>query len=445
VKVVVWLAVVVSKLVVRTVCKIVGAVLGFLRDFFVGLWGMLVGLVTWDCGRFYNGLMQLLGGVWTGVSLVRVGTLVDTLYYIGSEARRNQLKAYIRTKLGFKYSGQEFQDIVDNLRLDRGAFGYRIHMRAIRTYLDSETPSPTDPNIPNLVALHEDGKNVRELCGFEFDEGCTNRKRFKTLKKGLHAGGGGGEIDNPISSEELDIYLSSRGAEGPKFFVFSMRDGVLETKLRAAEVKGRELGLIPQWTHEDLEVLKPDHVIQSATSWPLVNFLVDAVKRKRKVHDPQDPSVIINMDEVLADLCTPVAVGVFRYQPKETRRGISACLMGSACEPALGEHEASGVSFIDNQPDEIWKYVPIHELGHYFGLCHVEGLERIMYTPKGDKGEDLSWWDTLKKSVTWWTVPELVILKGEPSFTLGEAMQVWDYIIEHFPPTCLGVKSRVIL
>jgi hypothetical protein len=37
------------------------------------------------------------------------------------------------------------------------------------------------------------------------------------------------------------------------------------------------------------------------------------------------------------------------------------------------------------------------------------------------------------------------LLKGEPSFTLNEAMQTWDYIIEHYPPTCLGAKPVVII
>src|SRR5205823_8720691 len=97
--------------------------------------------------------------------------------------------------------------------------------------------------------------NLHELCGFDFTEGFWNRKRYKTLKKGSHASGGGGaEFDEPISESELDTYLSSRGAQGPKFVVLSMRDGVISTKRRAAELACRELGLIPRWRQEDKEV-----------------------------------------------------------------------------------------------------------------------------------------------------------------------------------------------
>lgn len=442
VKVVVWVVVKVGKWVVRTVCKVVGTIVDFIVNAAQGLWNMVAGIFTWDWSRFFDGLFQLLGSALdTFLTLLRVIFLLDTLDYIITEYQRGQLRTYVRTKLGFKYSGQEFQDIIDNLRIDHGAFGYRIPMRAIRTYIDSETPSPRDPNVPNLVVLHSDDKtiNLKELCGFESPD-YFNEKRYKTLKKGLHAsGGGGGEIDNPISEDELDTYISSRGAEGPKFIVLSMRDGVHKTKLRAAELKARELGLMPQWKEEDQEVTLARHIDHqgstvSAAAAALVNFLADIIGRKKKVRDPMT-NAIIDETEALNELCTPVAVGVFRYSG--TLRGISACLQGSPCGQFA--HDASGVSYIDNKPDIVWKYVPIHELGHYFGLCHVEGVERIMYTPKPG-GKKLGVWDQIKISTTWWTVPKLLLLKGEPTFTLEEAMQAWDYIIEHFPARCLGSK-----
>ncbi len=427
VKVVRWVVVKVGKWVVRTVCKIVGAVLGFVRDFFTGLWDVLAGIFTLDWRRILDGLITIGAGFIDLVAtLARIQYLGDTLDYIIEEYNRGQLRDYVRKLLEKKYSGDELADIKKTLRVDHGAFGYRIPMRAIRTILDSETPSPREPGVPNLVVLHEQGEiNLRELCGFDFTEGFWNRKRYKTLKKGLHVGGGGGgEIDNPISAGELDTYLSSRGAQGPKFIVLCMRDGVLKTKLRAAELKGRELGLMPQWKEETREVTLPEHIkhkgFDTGVADPsLVRFLTDIIGRQSKVRDAN--GVLIDETAALGDLCTPVAVGVFRYT--DTLRGISACLKGSSCQRL---HDASGVTFIDNKPDIVWKYVPIHELGHYFGLCHVDGVDRIMYSPRQN-----SWFD-------WWTLPKLLYTKGEPSFTLGEAKQSWDYIVVHFPAHCLG-------
>ena len=448
VKVIVWVTVKVGKWVVRTVCKIVGTILGFIRDFFTGLWDIVAGIFTLDWRRILDGLIQIVAGFIDGLlKLLRVVFLVDTLDYIITEIQRNQLRAYVRTKLGFKYSGRDFQDIVDTLRIDHGAFGYRIPMWAIRTFLDSETPSPDEPGTPNLWVLNDKKEiNLRELCGFDFTEGFWNRKRYKTLKKGLHAtGGGGGEIDNPISEDELDTYISSRGAEGPKFIVLCMRDGVLNTKLRAAELKGRELGLMPQWKEEMQEVTKTEHIKHKGfdtgvASSSLVRFLADIIGRKKKARNPPPPNgdgAVIDETDALNDLWTPVAVGVFLYT--DSLRGIAACLKGSSC--GQDPHDASGVTFIDNKPDIVRKYVPIHELGHYFGLCHVHGLDRIMYNPREDKGA----WNKFKGAFTWRTLYSLVILKGEPSFTLEEGMLTWDYIIEHFPPVCLGAKPLVIL
>lgn len=427
VKVVKWIVVKVGKWVVRTVCKIVGAVIDFLKDFFEGLWNVIAGIFTLDWRRILDGLIQIVAGAINLIAtLARIQYLGDTLDYIIEEYNRGQLRDYVRKLLEKKYSGDELQHIKDTLRVDHGAFGYRIPMRAIRTFVDSETPSPDDPGAPNLVVLHERGEiNLREMCGFEFTEGFWNRKRYKTLKKGLHAGGGGGgEIDNPISESELDTYLSSRGREGPKFIVLCMRDGVLETKLRAAELKGREIGLMPQWTKETQEVTLPQYIKHKGfdtgvASNSLVHFLIDIIGRKAKVRDASGN--VIDETEALHDLCTPVAVGVFRYT--DTLRGITACLKGSRCQLT---HDASGATFIDNKPDIIWKYVPIHELGHYFGLCHVDGIDRIMYSPREN-----SWID-------WWTLPKLLYTKGEPSFTLDEGKQAWDYIVAHFPARCIG-------
>ena len=96
-----------------------------------------------------------------------------------------------------------------------------------------------------------------------------------------------------------------------------------------------------------------------------------------------------------------------------------------------------GIHSIDNMPDTVWKYVPTHELGHYFGLCHADGLDRIMYSPRAE-----GWWNKDKGAVTLRTIYSLIFFKGEPSFTLEEEMQTWDYIIEHFPANCLGSNAE---
>src|SRR4051812_36420955 len=68
------------------------------------------------------------------------------------------------------------------------------------------------------------------------------------------------------------------------------RDGVLTTKLRAAELKARELGLMPEWTQGTQEVTLPEHIKHKGfdtgvAPQSLVRFLVDIIGRNAKVRD----------------------------------------------------------------------------------------------------------------------------------------------------------------
>ncbi|HSE65228.1 MAG TPA: hypothetical protein VLG15_16615, partial [Thermoanaerobaculia bacterium] len=245
VKVVRWIVVKVGRWVVRTVCKLVAAIIDFLVDVLLGLADILIGIFTLDWRRILDGLLRIgIGAVLGLLGIGRILLLCDTFDYIRGEFDTSSLRSHVRGLLAAKYRGDELAQIADAIRLDHGAFGLRLTGTAYRTMLDSETLSSTDPSAPNLVVLHESGAiNLKELCGFEFPQGFWNRKRYKTLKKGIVVGGGGGgEFDNPVSKDELNTYLSSRGASGPKFVVLAMRDGVLDSKLRAAEDKGRQLG-----------------------------------------------------------------------------------------------------------------------------------------------------------------------------------------------------------
>jgi hypothetical protein len=205
-----------------------------------------------------------------------------------------------------------------------------------------------------------------------------------------------------------------------------MRDGVLKSNLRAAEDKGRQLGLRLSWKEDSKEVTEASHIVHrgfdtSQASPSLVRFLVQVIGRTDRT-----ANVPASEQAAVAELCHPVVVGVFKYT--DTLRGIAASLAASSCQQ---RHDASGATFIDNLPDDIWKYVPIHELGHCLGLCHVDGLDRIMVSSR----ENSLWsW-----SILWnWCV------RGEPYFTLDEAKAAWDYIVANFAPECLGARPVVI-
>jgi hypothetical protein len=438
VKVVTWVVEKVGKWVVRTVCKFVSALVDMVRNVLTGLWDVIAGIVTLDWRRILDGLLGILVGLVDGIlRLARIVYLVDTLDFIFTEINRERLRRYVRKILEAKYSGDEDQikleQIKEAIRLDHGAFGLRLNGTVYRTFLDSETPSPTEPTIPNLVILDETGAiNLKALCGFEFDEGFWNRKRYKTLKKGLVAGGGGGgEVNNPISEDELDTYLSSRGAEGPTFIVLPLRDSAFNRHVSTAEDKGRELAIMLSFEKTTKEVTQAGNIVHNGSQGANADLLICVLGRTSK--NSINPSATAARCQPLAndavatsELCEPVGAAVFRYT--NTLRGLASNLRISNC--SLPGSNASGVTYIDNKPDQVWKYVLIHEFGHYFGLCHADGLDRIMYS-----STQSSWW-------RWQVIPNLVGLKGEPYFPLSDGKAAWDYIVDNFEPQCLGADPE---
>lgn len=209
-----------------------------------------------------------------------------------------------------------------------------------------------------------------------------------------------------------------------------MRDGVLDTKIAAAEDKGVQLGLRLNFDTDTREVTAANHIVHPGfdtlnPSGALVKFLVTVLGRTdRSDANVQTPPSLPAAEAAARDeLCHPVLAGVFRYT--DTLRGLSSSLEASTCQ---ARHNASGATFIDNFPDVIWKYVPIHELGHCFGLCHTDGVDRIMVSSR-------------ENSLWSWSILWNWCLRGEPYFTLDEAKQTWDYIVANFDAECLGAKS----
>ena len=408
VKVVTWVVEMVGKWVTRTVCKIIDAIISVVVDIAVGLYDIVVGIVTWDWARVWDGFERIIVGVIGFVfTIFRIWLFGDTIDFIREEVNKYRLKDYVSKLLEYKYKGEELERIEDALGINHGAFGLRIAVRSLRTYVKSNFKSdPTNP--PDLILWHEDPAlriNLKELCGFDHSD-FWRRFRPEVI----------GDLGE-ISETDLDEYISSRGDSGKGFSVYCMDKSTLETKHDTASNKARELSLMFRWKIEDVEVRLPEYVRHNGldTTSPgdsLIDFLVDIAGRHRKSTDP---------DESQSDLCVIPTAGIFWYT--DNLNGLTVNYRDS---------DSSGLTFKDRKPDFVWKYVLIHEIGHYFGLPHVSGLDRIMYTPAEEDGTWLSWL----------LLPEYIYLEGGPSFVFDEAKKVWDYIIEYFPYDCLASRAE---
>ncbi len=470
VKVIRWVVVTVVTAVVTIVCHLISDLLGIIWDLLKFLGNLLKALFTWDKCTLQEALANL------GDSIVRAVELTGDVIIrpITDRIQTYRLRQYVGHQIDQPYWQQP--EVVTALKnafnVDAGVFGYRVTCTVYRMYVDSQTKTDRFGDVPNLYALHNAGLiNLYQLAGF--DRYCA----IFDIKKGWYhprpqtatfpflAGGGGiGEPTPPeLTKDELTEYINSAGQKGPHFRIYAISPGNLDTRIDAAKEKGRQLGLVIDFKREDKEVT--DHQFINYNFSPInvnlptdenqidcstknkgqIDYLICELGRRPKsdfkcCNYAQQPQMIQgSLEGALADLCSPAAVAVFGFTNK-TSRGLTSNLIGTTtCAKVSGDIDvnldadrASGVSFIDDVPDEIRKYVLIHELGHYFGLCHVDGFDRIMVSGAEGQGD----WFTGR------AIPN-VFWHGGPRFIYTEAKRVWDFILANFPLSCfIHVEDR---
>jgi hypothetical protein len=282
----------------------------------------------------------------------------------------------------------------DKVRLGYCPFGLPWTVVPYRFYLNSRSQQL------DLRALHKEGLiNLFGAAGrvSDCDGNLLNRPRGEVVYAGTRS---------PVSYSDLKRYL----AEGPnavaEFHVFAITERIFLRDLNLAKRKAYSIGIELKWgslreheiTTRDPELVVPDN----DTDIPL---LFQKLGR-------------IGVGDNLCEL--PVAA-VFRYrlnpQGKLTRMGYTSVFR----PPDTTKMGASGVSFRDRLPEFLFRWVCIHEIGHYFGLDHADhdGLQYIMWTPAED--QHLDWWNG-------GTTAELFLSGLEPQFTRDDAFRVWNWI-----------------
>jgi hypothetical protein len=456
VKVIRWVIVTVLTAVITIVCHAVAGVLGILLGLLKGVVLLLAGLLTWNKCLIQEGL----GGLFDAVAgaLTLIGDVVIRPITQRVQARR--LRKYVGKRIDDLYGDTPTvaNTLKERFSVRYGSFGYRLTCTVYRMFVDSLTDSEMEPGVPNLYKLHADTPvDLYRLAGF--DPGCefTSKKGwYRPRPLALKAPFTAANAAARLKRKELDEYIESQGTRGPHFRIYPITPGNLRTRRRTASEKSRQLGLKLDFTVEDREVtdhdyieLKKSFVNLSPTDCSTrirgqLDFLICELGRKPKqaheccnTRQPQQPVAVQGTtDEARRELCAPVAVAVFGFTDR-TARGFANNLIGTThCDRTvqLTASKASGVTFIDDIPDELRKYVLIHELGHYFGLCHVDGFDRIMVS--GEE-EQASLW-------TWWAVPNSFV-HGGPRFTLAEGKIVWDFILDNFPLSCFGIEEEIVV
>ena len=120
---------------------------------------------------------------------------------------------------------------------------------------------------------------------------------------------------------------------------------------------------------------------------------------------------IMGRPSVNEDLSTVPAIAIFGYLT-------SLNGLASWFRPWLRAFSPSGITFRTRFPEVGFRFVPIHEIGHFYGLNHDghDNASMIMWSPKA---EDKKIGDAL---------PEFLFLSGEANFTEEDAVETWKYI-----------------
>ena len=415
----VWVLVVITTWVVQTVCEIIAEVVDLVVNIVRGIIDIVVGLFTGDWTRLAAGFGEIIGGIVAFVAniipIVTLGTLVGAFDDSRSAWRlRNYAKGLLEDK--YKDSNPEdFDSLSEALGLNSGGFGLRLKFRALRSFIRSDFSSPQNKGVPDLIVWLRDlqlGLDLKSLSGF-------NPADWWSRQWPVMIGDAG-----DISEADIDNYIAKGGIgdDVKHFTLFSMSESDLQSRIDTASQHASEIGLILQWTIEDTRLEAGNQVIIDSDNFPPI------------LPNPPFNRHLSTVDAAAAtrELCAPISIASFGFKGQTGNNGISAHLSNSTClEPDgtlnFNGQQITGTAFRYRKPDLVFRYVTIHEIGHSFGLCHVDGLLRIMYTAGQGVSNNSSWWQ-------YWTTGI------EAGFIFEEGKKVWDYIVNNF--SIEDLKSR---
>jgi hypothetical protein len=255
----------------------------------------------------------------------------------------------------------------------------------------------------SLRELHRAGAiDLYQLAGYMSDcGGLINEPEGEVVYAGT---------DLRVTYADLGVYLDE-GPEGiPEFRAYGITRKRFRSHLEIARRKASALGIrlfFP--TIGELEATSTQHV-------PL------------NVHEDDPPGDPVQQDlfRVMGrtgtgadDLSVLPSIAHFHYVRKDDSELFG---LTSWFRPDARDVRASGVTYRNRSPDWGFRWVLVHEMGHYWGLNHGtsddgdRSMDEIMFAPSDGKPFSAS------------MVFEYLILGGEPRFTIDDVREAWDWI-----------------
>jgi hypothetical protein len=280
-----------------------------------------------------------------------------------------------------------------------------------------------DSGTAPLWQWHKDGTiDLYSMAGLiSFDSFTARRKR--TMVRSTNADGSI-ESSLPINRWTLAHYIDSNGQDG-RIRVYALTPDAVKDFIQVSIDKFKKLGIKLQWNEGGRFQYFARSAVHDIDSLPELNF-----------DRTQQGSYLVNeglRTDPSRDQCNMLALAAFRYirglgqtSGRNIREGSAATPCNNtpdrddSCCMSINLRTGSGVTYHDEWPVQIFRYVLAHEGGHYVGLCHFghDGFQNIMFTPEDSAGLSYADWGLFR-----------YYLDNEPSFTLSDGKNVWRFLV----------------
>ncbi len=395
----------------------VGAVkqiIGTICDLLGGVKDIAFGILNLNGCRISGGLTNV--GVGVGRIILDIFGVLGWVLVSGiaNNVRRKKLKEIIDTKLkeAFGDDDDRIERIKDKMNFYSCPMGLPVKLDARRMCI---------PSGRYLRALHVNGNiDLFTLAGQI--NGCADKnwatQTASVLGEVVYTG-----TDIRVSYFDLKRFIEEGPGSVPDFRVYPIKIERFENALQIAREKGYQLGLKFSW--------------DEIRDYP-IDFEFDPEFHYVPMDQNEQDDVFTNFPRngINDPLCNVPSLAVFGYLNDEPSFGLTSSFRPPPYENPCtkpegdpgGYERKSGVTFTDRIPEFVFGTVLVHEIGHYFGLCHDfhDGLEFIMFSPKYSKHK-----------VTGNTFLEYLLLSGGPRFTLEDARETWRWITNVAADSCL--------
>ncbi|MBC9794940.1 hypothetical protein [Sinomicrobium weinanense] len=388
---------------VETVCDLLSGV----RD-------IVFGILNLNGCRISGGLTNIGTGI--GHAILYVFGFAGWILVSGiaNNVRKKKLKEIIDSSLkeAFGDNKDRIERIKDEMRFYSCPMGLPVEIDARRMAIRSDE---------YLWELHVGG-NIDLFALAGQINGCAGKKwatqTASVLGEVVYTG-----TDIRVSYFDLKRFIKEGPGSVPEFTVYPIRLDRFENFLRVAKEKGYQLGLEFSWG-----------TIRDYT----IDRTFDPNNRFIPMDKPTQDEVFANFprEGINDPLCKVPALAIFQYLNDDPAFGLTSWFRPPPYEnpcPVSQDRirdykRKSGLTFTDRIPAFVFKTVLVHELGHYFGLCHKNhnGLEYIMFSPeKSDK------------TVTGNTFLMYLLLSGGPFFTQNDVKETWRWLTQVAADSCL--------